>query len=420
MLYRNSSSLTRAYLCNNSHSRLWLLWLLLQSLAISILLPAPLFADATLATIEETPAYERDSTSKKLQKRLKELQGSYLQQQFANGMSLGMNPSNISLSSYIAYLMSKNNFPVEAIKEEISDEDGLLLKLKLPPWINLRFLNRRLQNTELASFVPHVQLTNDESSSLLHIQLVVGKRLCELFFEKEHPQAQIALIIDDVGYFGNGLPIYLQMNIPVTFSILPLYKSSADIASLVEQNGFEIMLHLPMESSGDHYYEYEHLIHLGQSLEDVHLHLRKTLEKFPAGMIAGINNHEGSAATENEELMTSLMQCLTNTNLYFIDSLTSPKSVAAKIAQKYKVPFSKRNYDFLDNVKNKTQIKEKISGLIKFALQHKRPAVAIIHEKQVSALAVKEMIPEFIKHNIEVITPSEIVYQQNVSVGLNN
>jgi polysaccharide deacetylase 2 family uncharacterized protein YibQ len=364
-------------------------------------------------------APERVLRTERLRKAFEKLQREQLQRRFAEGSLLGKNPSNMALSTYVAHILTRNNFPSELIQENSDPEEGLFLHLKLPSWINLRFLNRKIQATELGQFEYFSKQSADENTELLGIHLIVQEKLCEIFFEKTHPKAKIAIIIDDVGYFGNGFPLYLQINRPMTFSVLPLYESSGKISSVVDKHGFEVMLHLPLDSGNTPYYEYEYLIRPGQTKEEVSHNFRKSLEKFPVGIIAGVNNHEGSASTEDQELMDFLMQEMAaHPQLYFVDSITSPRSVAAKTAEKYKIPVNKRHFDFLDNVKSKAQIKAKIQELIEFSLRRSQPTIAILHEKKVSAQAVIEMLTEFELHEIEIISPSEIINNKEALIGL--
>ena len=62
----------------------------------------------------------------------------------------------------------------------------------------------------------------------------------------------------------------------------------------------------------------------------------------------GFNNHEGSKATEDEEMMREVLGQAKEKNLFFIDSRTSSKSVALRIARELGVPGARRTV-FLDN-----------------------------------------------------------------------
>jgi len=63
---------------------------------------------------------------------------------------------------------------------------------------------------------------------------------------------------------------------------------------------------------------------------------------------AGVSNHTGSKATEDAVLMAAVMADLKGRGLFFLDSLTSAKSVAGKEAVKAQVPTLSRTV-FLDN-----------------------------------------------------------------------
>ena len=57
----------------------------------------------------------------------------------------------------------------------------------------------------------------------------------------------IAIIIDDIGYSFSRARQFLELNIPITFSILPRLAKSNALAIEIRSIGHEIMLHQPME-----------------------------------------------------------------------------------------------------------------------------------------------------------------------------
>jgi hypothetical protein len=60
---------------------------------------------------------------------------------------------------------------------------------------------------------------------------------------------RFAMVIDDVGYTRN-LSGLLELNIPITFAILPHEKYSQVIAQDLAQKNMPFILHLPMEPEG--------------------------------------------------------------------------------------------------------------------------------------------------------------------------
>ena len=57
----------------------------------------------------------------------------------------------------------------------------------------------------------------------------------------------IALIIDDIGFSFYRTQMFLDLEVPITFSILPWLAHSRELACHIHENGHEIMLHQPME-----------------------------------------------------------------------------------------------------------------------------------------------------------------------------
>jgi polysaccharide deacetylase 2 family uncharacterized protein YibQ len=61
-----------------------------------------------------------------------------------------------------------------------------------------------------------------------------------------HP-SRIALIIDDIGFNLRRAELFLEADIPITFSVLPRVCWSVESAMALHARGHEIMLHQPME-----------------------------------------------------------------------------------------------------------------------------------------------------------------------------
>ena len=60
----------------------------------------------------------------------------------------------------------------------------------------------------------------------------------------------------------------------------------------------------------------------------------------------GMNNHMGSAATADPQLMTYLMTALQEKHLFFLDSRTIGKSVAGKNSKRTRRAFIRSPYIF--------------------------------------------------------------------------
>lgn len=233
--------------------------------------------------------------------------------------------------------------------------------------------------------------------------------------------ARIAIILDDAGYSISGASgILLDIDAPLTISILPGLKYSKEVAQRAYQSHKEVMLHMPMEycqnskttkeddlcranRTNDSPYKWALLS--GMSEAEVERQLLGAINDIPH--LKGINNHMGSKATSDEKLMSVCMDKLKGKDLFFIDSLTSGKSVAYKLAKEKNIRAAKRQV-FLDNKDSVEHVRAQMEILIKTA-KKRGSAIGIGHvTKYSTALVLKEMIPRLREEGIEVVHASQL------------
>ena len=224
--------------------------------------------------------------------------------------------------------------------------------------------------------------------------------------EASRSSPKLALIIDDGGYSMDIFKELLGTGKRITFAILPHAPHAREAALLAYRDGSEIMLHLPMEPKEEERYSLEKdTVMMGMNDQQVEKILKNALQQVPHAR--GVNNHMGSKATEDPQLMGTLLQALKKEGLYFIDSKTSPRTVGPEIAHRTGVA-SGRNDHFIDREKEIEAIKGAIRLVMKKAKQEGR-AVAIGHPHPFTVRAVKEMIPEIEKEGIRLVFASEVV-----------
>ena len=219
--------------------------------------------------------------------------------------------------------------------------------------------------------------------------------------------AKVAIVIDDFGYDGRLARRFLQIDAPLSFSVLPNGTFSKSIARRVSQAGRELMLHLPMEPKG--YPEVDPGIGaLLTEMTDMELveALRKNLDSLP--YIKGVNNHMGSRFCENEEKLRLVMRELKNRGLFFVDSRTSSRTQAYKVAQEEDVPSAERNV-FLDNIQSPQAIRRQLKRLIQLA-KLKGEAIGIAHPHEVTLKVLKEDVPKLSSKGIELVPVSQLVH----------
>ena len=134
------------------------------------------------------------------------------------------------------------------------------------------------------------------------------------------------------------------MDIPITVSILPSLPHSQYAAGRAAETGKELLLHLPMEAMQQERSDIE-VVRVNMTGRRIRELVERYVREIPG--ISGVNNHQGSLATQDERLMKTVLAVLKKRNLFFFDSLTSPKSIAYNTAKEVGVGTA-RNDLFLD------------------------------------------------------------------------
>lgn len=214
----------------------------------------------------------------------------------------------------------------------------------------------------------------------------VGIRTAPVGNAAESRVPRLAIIIDDIGGDKPAAEALLRLPYPLTLSILPGQPHSAEIAQEAYRRGDEVMLHLPMEFQG-HLATAEPVeLRVGMSSGEVRRLLDQMLAEVPH--VVGVNNHEGSLATAQPELMAELMEDLHERHLFFVDSRTTPATVAYAAAQRAGVPAASRRV-FLDDV----EMRQAILGQLDLARRdavEQGAAIAIGHPHAATIAALSE------------------------------
>jgi hypothetical protein len=215
---------------------------------------------------------------------------------------------------------------------------------------------------------------------------------------------RVAIIVDDGGNNRQIDDGFLALDPGLTLAILPFTPFDTYLATEGAARGFEIMLHMPMESSSST------VTHPGMILttmksEDIATYTESALDRIPG--VEGINNHTGSKFTEFEDGMRLVMAVLHDRNLYFIDSRTSAQSVAPAVAREVGVPVAIRDV-FLDNEADPDYIGRQFNELMAKA-KERGFAIGICHFRPVTLQVMSDLLPKLESEGIDLVHASEFV-----------
>ena len=216
--------------------------------------------------------------------------------------------------------------------------------------------------------------------------------------------AKVAIIVDDIGYNRRQGLAALTLPGKITYAIIPHSPNGYFLAGQAQKQQKELILHAPMSAI-----QSRPLGELGltekMNKDDFHQVLNQALASVPH--IRGLNNHMGSLLTQKQLPMKWVMRTLNEKGLYFIDSRTTPQSVAWQTAQQYNVPSLKRDV-FLDHKRSTEFIHKQFMKLIAIA-KHRSYAVAIAHPYPETILYLQNNLKTLAEQGIQLVSASQLV-----------
>ena len=218
-------------------------------------------------------------------------------------------------------------------------------------------------------------------------------------------QSHIALIIDDIGVSFSRARLFLELNIPITFSILPWLSKSHDLAHEIHGKGHEIMLHQPMQPHNHCLEPGPGALYVGNEKAQIINTMEKNITSLP--YIVGVNNHMGSKFTECPKEMNSVLKVIKKNDLFFVDSLTTNHSIAGEIAKRLDMVTTHRNI-FLDNKREESAILCQLNRLKNHAQKYGY-AIGIGHPFPETARAIGGFLQNFEYQDVSFVHVSHVL-----------
>ena len=205
---------------------------------------------------------------------------------------------------------------------------------------------------------------------------------------------KLVIIIDDVVSKSQKDKI-LNIGYPITMAFLPPNSGHKESAIIAQNLPFH-MIHFPMQASKNFKNIEVNTLSISDSYETIEARVKQLRVLYPNATYT--NNHTGSVFTENYEAMDKLFRALKKYNFIFVDSKTTPNSVAKELSIKYQMPYIVRD-TFLDNDRSFTAIQNQLKDAIRVA-KKQGFAIAIGHPYEVTFKVLKES-----KHLLNDVEP---------------
>jgi polysaccharide deacetylase 2 family uncharacterized protein YibQ len=216
---------------------------------------------------------------------------------------------------------------------------------------------------------------------------------------------RLALIIDDIGASLSHAKLFLELNVPITFAILPRLPKTEESASLIHDAGHEIMLHQPMEPRDRGLSPGPGALYVGDDPTKISHVMQENISSLPVA--TGVNNHMGSRFTASSKEMLETLQVVKDRGLFFVDSLTAGDSKGYKTAKTLHMPATSRDV-FLDNTVEESAIVRQLHQLEGIALRH-GDAVGIGHPFMETSRAIRRFLKRPKDAEFELVYMSDVL-----------
>ena len=218
-------------------------------------------------------------------------------------------------------------------------------------------------------------------------------------------QPVIAVVIDDMGMVQGELKRFATLPAEVTFAFLPYSPNLEYQTRVIRDNGHEMIVHLPMEPKRATANPGPHALLTRLSDGELRQRIAWNLGRFEG--FAGINNHMGSRFTEDPRVMRAVMSALKTRNLYFLDSMTTSRSVGVPMAMEYGVPQAQRDI-FLDNKRDYDSILKQLRKAERIA-ERRGHAIAIGHPHRITYQVLRDWVPTLRRKGIRLVALSSLI-----------
>ena len=214
----------------------------------------------------------------------------------------------------------------------------------------------------------------------------------------------VAVIIDDCGNSLRNRELLFSIDYPLTLAVLPRLRRTAEVARLAEEHNFEVILHCPMEALNPTIDPGPGALDREMEAGELAAVLEENLRELPRA--AGLNNHMGSAFTTDPESMALLMAELRARDLFFIDSLTAPRTATRPAAEAAGVRYLFRDI-FLDHINTGEFVLGQLEKM-KSKARRRGSVIAIGHDRALTLEILARRLPALAEDNLRLVPVSDL------------
>jgi len=217
--------------------------------------------------------------------------------------------------------------------------------------------------------------------------------------------AQLAIIIDDLGNDRAAAEAIFALGYPLTISFCPITKHSVDIAKEAHRRGFQVMLHLPMQSVANETPERRNCTPACRrpKLRRWSINFCKMFRTPSASTI--IRDHSDCRLRANGRANARIAR----PSPLLRRQPHNAATVAYETARDFGVRSAFRNVPFLDDVAEVAAVRKQLELALRGA-REMGEAVAIGHPHPSTLQALREVLPQAKAQGVRLVLASELVH----------
>ncbi len=217
---------------------------------------------------------------------------------------------------------------------------------------------------------------------------------------------RVALVVDELGARADVFERLRALGRPVTVAVLPGLPLSGRLAREAARAGFEVLVQLPLEP-----YRFPEVdpgpgvLLASMSPDEVTRRTRRLVASVPAAI--GITTRMGSRFTEQRALMRALLEPVFLQGLFFVDSLTTHRSVGYDLARALGIPAARRQV-FVDPDESEATARAGLQAVERWA-ERRGSVIAIAHGRLLTLRLLAEAVPRWDARGFRLVLVSELL-----------
>lgn len=217
---------------------------------------------------------------------------------------------------------------------------------------------------------------------------------------------RIAVIVDELGGRADVVARLLALERPITLAVLPGLPLSRQIARDGTRAGLELLVQLPLEP-----YRFPEddpgpgVLTLAMSPDEITRRTRQHLAALPGA--AGVATRMGSRFTEDRARMRAVLEPVYLQGLFFVDSLTTTRSVGYDLARALGIPAARRQV-FLDPDESEATARARFEAAERWA-ERRGAVVAIAHGRLLTVRLLEEVLPRWEARGLTLVPVSALL-----------